>query len=70
MSGRNCGGAHFSVRLRLAMIFAPRSIDMSPPSRTRKWSKPLIEKLDIDLTSIAAFQKKSGDGVGSHGVVS
>ena len=43
---------------------------MSPPSRTRKWSKPLIEKLDIDLTSIAAFQKKSGDGVGSHGVVS
>ena len=36
----------------------------------REWIAPEIEELEIDLTAIANFQKKSGDGVGTNGVAS
>lgn len=36
----------------------------------RKWSAPEIEELEIDLTAIANFQKRSGDGAGTKGVAS
>ena len=43
---------------------------MSRPEAARTWSRPVIEELDIDLTAIAAFQKKSGDGIGTNGIAS
>ena len=35
--------------------------------KAKPWSRPELERLDIDLTSIAAQQKKSGDGIQGKG---